>query len=382
MTLFLMARPKIALLTNRPYIDAHYCFRNAVEELLAAGWDVDLYMMHSSNHPLPKFDSRGTRIFFTPSSKRETVFFLLKLLLLPDRCYHAIIATPQWGLFWGAHAARWRRTPLICLSDEVYPWNERQTPSMKKWKARETWAHQRCAFTIALSEKRFELCRLENCLPKDHRFFVVPNAPSGPPQRLKSDYLRKKLKIPDEKKILLHCGGGSWHLLRALVSNPNLIGENHVLVVHGRYEGSLDGLMESDRVKLSRQVVPSNMMDQLISSADIGLALYSQDCAEEIRNGPTAAKLGAYLKNELPIIGGNLESLRWIERKKCGAWISKLEDLSGAAKKVVENYNLHAANAARVFERDFEFTKHFSRVLKALQPPHDSVRKVELKESA
>jgi hypothetical protein len=363
-----MSRFRIALFTDRAYIDAHYCFRTTIENLVDDGWEVDLYMRWAPTHPVPVFLSGKVRIIFIPTTRITTVFFLLRCIFSLTRVYSVVIATPKWGLYWAAWIAQWRKFPLVCLADEVYPQAEQLTPYQQKWKRREAWAHRQCMFTIALSKERFELSRMENNLPKEHRFFVVPNAPRGKATRLKTNYLRQKLNIANEKSVLLHCGGSGWKLFRELMTKSNLLHVDQVVVAHGRYGGVLDGIEEAGKLRLSKEVVPAARMDELVSSADIGLALYSNADDGEIRNGPTAGKIGTYLKNCIPMIVGNISSLQWVDREKCGVWVSRVEDIPAAASKILKDYAMYSDNAGRVFERDFEFSKHFVKILQALEP--------------
>ena len=72
--------PAIALFFDRPYVDAHPCFREMIVSLLAKGWEVDLFMEYSGTHPLPVIDSPGLRIFIFQKNRFDHGVLLLRLI--------------------------------------------------------------------------------------------------------------------------------------------------------------------------------------------------------------------------------------------------------------------------------------------------------------
>ena len=47
-------------------------------------------------------------------------------------------------------------------------------------------------------------------------------------------------------------------------------------------------------IKMSRMPIPSTMLNYMVSSADIGLALYDRESIPEKRNAFTGGKIGIY----------------------------------------------------------------------------------------
>ncbi len=362
---------RICLFFDRSYVDAHYCFREMAVQFLENEWEVDLYVSFDTTHMVPTFNSGHVRIFFIDHSKRGLSKLLLKIGL---GRYQAIVATPQWALYWAAKIGRFCGIPVVCLSDEVYAWNKKNwsiaqkiSRGQAKWKKREAWAHRQCVMTVALGEERFQLVKNENQLSDDHSYVIVPNAPAGRANKLASSYYREILGISKEKVVLLHSGGLGWTLLRPLIQVSDQWGGELTLALQGRFKDTRDLGLPKENVKLSSIVLPSELMKYATSSADIGLLLYNRDHAEEARNGNTAGKLGLYLSCGLPVICCNLDVFRWVDKEKCGVWISHVSEIQEAVRKIMNSYETYQKNAIRIFNDQYEYTKHFDIFLKKLE---------------
>ena len=356
-------KKKVCLFFDRSYIDAHYCFREMANQFLENGWAVDLYMSFGVSHGVPYFDSGKIHIFFIDHSRWELLKLFTKII---REKYGVIVATPQWALYWAVRSSFFSRTPVVCLSDEVYTWDpktwsaaQKKISTPLKWKKREAWAHRRCLLTVALGEKRFELVQKENRLPKDHPYVIVPNAPAGRGQKLLSAYYRETLSIPASSPILLHSGGMEWSFIPPLMQTARQWGEEFSIVIQTRIKAGADSFAAAPNVKFSQALLPADLMRYATSSPDIGLMLYDRDYPAEARNGNTAGKLGLYLSCGLPVICCNLADLRWVEAETCGVWVPRVEDIPGAARKIMANYGNYSRNALRVFEEKFEYSKHF-----------------------
>jgi hypothetical protein len=356
---------RVALLFDRPYVDAHPCFREMAVQFAIHGWTVDLLMERAGTHPLPRFDSATVRI--VPFQKsRAGLMKVLSHLLVPGR-YSLVVATPQWPLYWAIKARRWNQFPVVCLSDEVYLQEEACTPTQKKWKLREMRAHQAADFTVSLSESRMLLSAQENHLRPDHPYVVIPNAPSGRARRVTSRYYRERFSVPRETGILVHSGTLSWRLAAQLSAFAADWSEPWAVVFQGRFEGANGQAVSARSVYYEEKVFPAEQMRDITSSADIGLALYDRVHPLERRNGETPGKLGLYLSCALPVICGNVDCLRWVNEEMCGEWVDSVREIPAAAARIRANYNCYSQNAARVFNERFEYSSHFNSFLLRLQ---------------
>jgi hypothetical protein len=359
-----LEKPKVALLFDRPYVDAHPCFREMVENFALHGWRVDLLMVTAPTHPLPGFNSVMIRILPFQKSRSGLLRVLSHLL---SRSYTLVVATPQWSLYWAIWARRWGGFKVVCLSDEIYLDEESRTSTQKKWKSREMRAHQTADFTVSLSETRMLSAMQENLLRPDHPYSIIPNAPSGQASRASGCYYRDRFSIPTDRGILVHSGTLNWRLAAQLASFAANWAESWAVVFQGRFHGANGQCIPGRSVYYEERVFPAGQMREITSSADMGLALYDRDHPLERRNGETPGKLGLYLSCALPVICGNVDSLRWVEEEKCGAWVNDVSEIPAAAARIRANYQSYCQNAARVFNERFEYSSHFNSFLLKLQ---------------
>ncbi len=348
---------KVCLFFNREYVDAHYCFRELAVQFAERGFEVDLFMDWQETHPVPYFESDRVRIYLMQHSLKDVFKFFVKAVL--QKKYDVIVATPQWALYWAVLIGRMAGTPVVCLSDEVAP------NDGSKWKRREAWAHRQCLMTIALGEERHRLAIERHELPKGHPYAIIPNAPAGRAQRLKSHFYRDMLGIPDYETLLLHSGGLGWTLLPPLIESAKSWPKEFTLLVQNRLQNK--DKASSDRVRYSIRVLPSQLMPHATSSADIGLMLYNQQHAGEAQNGNTAGKLGLYLSCGLPLICCNLEILKWVEKEGCGIWVSDVSQVLDAARRIMSNYDAYSRASMRVFNERYEYSKNFKVFFEQLQ---------------
>ena len=363
-----MTSNKIALVFDRPYVDAQFCFREMVTHFCDHGWEVDLFMPFSVWHPVPAFNTDRLKIHFIGHNYQGLLKLLWKMGCVDTKKYKAIIATPQWALYWAVWIGKLRGIPVVCLPDECYTWDKESwsiaqksaAASQLKWKKREVWAHHQCALSIATGEWWFSnVVKQENFLPDSHPYVLVPNAPSGRATSLKSSYYRDVLNIPADKGILLHSGGRKYSFVEKLIKEASHWQNHWCLAFQDRYYDSGDGFEGSQNIFFSKSVLPAEMMRYAVSSADVGLMLYNRDIPAEARNGSEAGKLGLYLSCGLPMICCNADVLRWVDEEGCGVWVQDLSAIPEAADRIMNDYDAFRQNARRVFDEKFEYSKHF-----------------------
>jgi hypothetical protein len=355
---------RAALVFDRPYVDAHPCFREMATHFASHGWRVDLFMISSPAHPAPHFDSDRIRVL--PLEKSLTgVPKLMARLMVPGR-YAAVVATPQWALYWAIQARPLGGYSVTVLSDEVYPWDEAVTPAQQKWKAREARAHQAANLTVSLSEARMQQVARENRLRADHPYVVIPNSPAGPASRTVSDYYRAQFSTPRSRGILVHSGTLNWRFASELAHFAASWSEPWDVVFQGRFTGANKDPVIGAAVHYATEVLPADRMHDATSSADIGLALYDRSNPLERRNGETPGKLGLYLSCALPVICGNIDSLRWLADEGAAVWIEDIREIPAAAACIKADYESYSRNAARVFDAHFNYTVRFEPFLAKL----------------
>jgi hypothetical protein len=325
------SRRAVAFVVHHAYCDALACYREPMRYYAEAGWEVDLYLGLSAQHPAPSFPQGNVRLRpVTPS--RAGALHLLAQLVRQGRRYAVVFCAPGWGLHWAARAAALTGTPIACISDEIVADRELSTPSQHRWKARERAAHRACAFTIALSMERADYLRDLHHLPDHHPIFVVPNASPGPAHRLASSYYRERLGLAEARTIALHSGGMGWAPLTDLIDDAAHWTDPSApaLVCQGRLPSQMAGRVARGAVHYVSESLPSSLLDYATSSAHVGLALYDDHKENDRLMGTASGKLCLYLKNGLPVVTTRLPCFAWVESHGCGVRAGSVRDVRAA----------------------------------------------------
>jgi hypothetical protein len=215
------------------------------------------------------------------------------------------------------------------------------------------------AASIALGEERYLIQKKLNQIGYPHEHFIMPNAPSGKPVRLKSNFFRDIFAIEDRKPILLFAGTLNWKLARQLFEQTKSYSErDYHLIFHARTLG-LMGEEKHPFIKISNVPLPANLMNYAVSSADIGLALYDKTSEIESMNGLTGGKIGTYLKNKLPLIAGSAENLRVFEDEKVGVFWDGENDFDEIATKAITNIEIYRTHIDSYFQKNLQYDVFF-----------------------
>jgi glycosyltransferase involved in cell wall biosynthesis len=208
----------------------------------------------------------------------------------------------------------------------------------------------------------------------------VPNAPLGPARRRRSDYLRRKLGIPADHRIILHAGNlganmGSHQLVDSTRDWP----ENWVLVCHTwlrfaeverNYLAALRYLAAPDRVIFSTEPVPASEYAELVSSADVGVTFYCPQpgvpmWGDNLRYiGLSSGKFAACAEAGVPILVNDVASLRrLVETYGCGAWTADPAVTRPGIERILADYDACCEGAVTCFNRELGVEAAFRKVL-------------------
>lgn len=351
-------RRSVAFVIEHAYVDALACFREPIRALADAGWEVDVLFGMSRTHPVPSF--QHPRIQLIPIDRsRAGAVALTARLVARGRSYDAIFTVPQWSLWVTTQAARVTGAPVVCIQDEIRTDADATTPSQRRWRERERWAHRRCAATIALTDDRAAFIREENRLPDEHRMLVIPNASSGPARRLRSRFYHDVLDLPDDRFLVLHAGGMGWAPAQALArAGREWSAGDVVYVFQGRLRDQMDGWENAAHVRFADRVLPADLLDHAVSSAHVGLALYPSAKANDRLMGAASGKINLYLRNGLPVVATRLDCFRFIEEEGIGVLVDRIEEIPEAVARIRADYDRHAARALAYFDANLDFRRH------------------------
>lgn len=210
------------------------------------------------------------------------------------------------------------------------------------------------------------------------KFTTIPNGTIGKAKQMDSKFLHKRLGFNSSQKILLHSGGfGSWFDSIGLATKSSILPSNIDLVFHVSHDISEDDYYKSylklkkddEKIFFSMKPVDTNKLDELISSAYIGIAWYSTDVLgyRATMLGLSAGKIGNYLKCGIPVIVPNYNSLDYISKFSCGKQISNLEDLNEAIIDIEKNYALYSEKAIICYNELWDTEKYCDILLNKLQ---------------
>jgi hypothetical protein len=356
---------RVALLFDRTYIDAHHCFMELANQLAKSGFGVDVYIIMNSVNHHPFFEAQNIRIFSFPFSKFQRAEYWSKILFSQDRKYKAIIATPLHGTWVAYNTAKIQKIPFYYFADELVEHliESSPAPMRKKLAAMNYKANKKAAATIALGEERYTAQKQLNKIDYPHDYIVIPNAPAGDTVKLRSNYFRDIFKIEDRKPVLLFAGTLYWNLAKKIYEETKGYSDrDYHLIFHARSLGQM-GKDSHPFIKISNVPIPGSMLNYAISSADIGLAIYDKKSVHETRNGFTGGKIGTYLKNELPLITGSADNLRFFEEKGVATYWDGETAFDEIAKKTISNIDTLRKNIPAFFRENLQYEVFFQRFL-------------------
>jgi len=257
---------------------------------------------------------------------------------------------------------------------ELFFSREFKSPFLKLMKMLERFFNQRCSFTIIQDQERARLLAEENRISPE-TIVLLPNSPLGPPLYRRSDYLRKKIALPPEAKLILYVGTlDKSTYIPELIQAARQWPAEWTLVLHSRQYENPIGLDLDDFpwVKSSGGPVPYTDLPALISSADVGLVLYRHDdtiwMGDNITYvGLSSGKLAQYLRCGVPVAVIAFPGLcELIERYHCGICVQEVPELQEAIATILAHYQDYSQGALACFSEVFDFERHFDAVLARL----------------
>ena len=290
------------------------------------------------------------------------------------RHYSFFIGVEPHSLMAATILGRLLRIPVAYLNLELTTLSANKR-SLSHWF--ESWCNQQAVFTIVQDKERAKVVVEDNRIRTDS-VVLVPAGARGPANPQKTDYLRRRFKLGSNTRIVLYAGGISNEEFRCLDLARSAVGalpEDWTLVIHGWSSDSnemqqLRELAANGRIIVSTGIVPYEELDQLLRSADIGVALYRNLDLNHYLIGSASQKLAHYLKCGLPVITSDFPSLRSVvDNYRCGVCVSECltpQEVSSAIDEIASNYGDYVLGAIRCFNECYDFDRSFSPVVKRI----------------
>jgi glycosyltransferase involved in cell wall biosynthesis len=333
------------------------------------------FFARADSTPSIKTTKEHTRRFFP-----NMVEFYEKIADHIDEDFVCLIGVEPFGLIAATLAAdaskKEKSVPVIYYNQELLLEKECHTVELKILKVLERMCNRMCYLTIVTDKRRAALLRIDNSIESES-IICVPVAGLGKAYRAKGNLLKEMCGIPQEKKVLLYAGYmESWAMCLEMAEAAQNWKDDIVLVLHSWQEDAANSpyitqirrLTQTHKVYLSLKQVDWQKMPELVSSADIGLALYQNLGEARSEIGHSSNKLAQYLQMGLPVITTDYPSLRdVIDRYQCGAYGTGPDSIEPLAEMIFDDYERYRANAFRCYESEYNFAKYFRKVIERIR---------------
>ncbi len=292
--------------------------------------------------------------------------------------YKCFIGVEKMGLVWSGILAIEFNIPFLYYSLELYDLAfafhlRGKLPLLKairyiREKLLESKYHRKATATIIQDENRAKEIMCYNKVPSMKSIYLPVSLP-GKPIYNKSNFLRDKMSILNDKLIILQFGLIEKNrLVLEIAKEAQNFPDDWMLVFHGpiidyKILNEIKKVDNRKRIVISEILLPVDKINELVSSADIGFCFYGNKSANDLHAGFSSEKLARYLQNGIPIVAFNYPTFEdSIGRTNSGVCISDLSQLAAAIRKIQNNYFEYRRNAFIAFSRYFEYSNQFHKV--------------------
>jgi glycosyltransferase involved in cell wall biosynthesis len=304
------------------------------------------------------YKRKTNREFSADRIRIDRKVLLDSLKYIEFQSYDLFIGIEKQGLIWAGLLAERLNVPYLYYSLELYIEDHPIMKSLGYLREYEKYFHQHAKATIIQDPVRKEALYQANQVQIPAIF--LPVSVPGPSNRYKSTYLRDRFGLSADQKILLFFGGmAPQRYCEEIIRVAQLLDENYVVIFHGfeMQEGYLTKLKSLDLnncIVFSLDKIPEDELGTLISSADIGFALYSNENANDRLTAFSSQKIALFMKQGLPIITNANESYEALFKEfKCGIAISDVSEMPQAIVDIGTNLAIFQQEAFKAFDKYF-----------------------------
>jgi glycosyltransferase involved in cell wall biosynthesis len=267
--------------------------------------------------------------------------------------------------WWGARAG----IPYVYYSLELYVADH---PGWSRfgWQCHvERACHARASGTIIQDRHRFEVLRAANGIAEQPVYFLpVGGAGAAPDARPAPRVLPSGRPATLLSLGIQGPGRYTQELIAAAATLPAGLG----LVLHGPvYDARTRRLAQSalpPNVRFTTEVVPEPELAHLLANADIGLALYRCDNANDRLTAYSSQKVALYLRAALPIISFRNDAYADLfSRFRCGEMVGEVSEVGAAARRILDDYSTYSAAAQSAFAAIYRLDRYWEGLSRFLQ---------------
>lgn len=289
--------------------------------------------------------------------------------------FRLFIGIEKKGLLWAGNMGDRFNCPYIYYSLELYTKDHPdaiRTYLDRQIKKEEAVYHKKAAATIIQDADRASVLFEDNGVPTDGLTFYVPVSLLGAARQKRSSFFNYKYNLPQTQKIILQFGLFYNRRFSAeLIDVARQFACDWTLVLHGySLSESYQHLIENkrhDKFIFSNELVPSEQIIDVISSADIGLVFYTAETDNDLLTAFASEKLALYLQQGKPIIAFDYPGYReLINEFKCGVLIQSLSELPQAISTIFADWDRYSRNALKCFVQYYNYSDNFTPVIEWL----------------
>lgn len=301
------------------------------------------------------------------------------LRLMAGKRYRCLIGIEKNGLIWAGQVAENLQTPFMYYSTELYSddyWRLVMGRSIefRRLMQAERKYHAKAAATIVQDPERARVLFQENRLPMPGAsVFNVPVSLLGGQYQRPSRFLHQSLGFPRDRRVILYFGG-IWETryVLELAKVAQTFPDDWVLVMHGE---ELDGAVEKikaidhrQKVVISLKLVPSDQIQELIASADVGLAFYSPVTQNDRLTAFSSEKMALYMQCGVPFIAFDYPGYRRLANEhRCGLVVQNLRELQETVASILKSHHEFREGAYQAFRKYYDFSHNFAPVIQSIE---------------
>ena len=284
--------------------------------------------------------------------------------IIGESQYLCFIGIEKKGLIWAGLLSEVFKCPLIYYSLELYFEYDRfyhTRDAEKKY-------HRLSSATIVQDSYRGETLLKSNGV-KNTNVIFFPVSVRGSLVQEKSRYLQTKFNISDDKKILLYFGQiNKSRFATQIVKMAKDLEDDVILVLHGwgtkKYMDYLQSIADKKKVLFSLDFVPEDEIQNIISSAHIGISLYETTNANDRLTAFSSSKMAFYAKCGVPFLAFDTESYRkLVSSCSWGELINTVGEIPQKVQKILEHYGLYRQQAFLAYQCFYNLDENFSRFI-------------------
>ena len=335
--------------------------------------------------PIAKFAEAINYFFFLPMKVKQAnllppAVFHESINIVNREKYLCFIGVEKLGFVWASIISSMFPTHILYYSLELYPTSDvfkyplNKLSSLKgfrfiRLRQLEKLYHKKAKATIIQDSHRADAIMKMNNVHKMDNIYL-PVSLMGPPIREKNNYLRDRFSIPINKRIILQFGIiGKNRSVVEVARESQSFPDDWILIFHGpiyddNIRRSITAIDKKKKIIISSNIVPPDEIDDLVSSADIGLCFYPKEHINDYLTGYSSEKLVRYLRCGIPVVTFDYPTfLDSVARNGCGICLRDLSSLNVAISEILNDYENYRTKAYEAFENSFEFNRQFEKVV-------------------